>query len=442
MTLVLLELNEVDFSTVEKYIAAGQALPSFQKIIKKGMRHTSAENSYELLEPWIQWPSVHTGKVFEEHGVFRLGDGIKYSGEQIFELVESMGFKVGAVSPMNADNRLISPAYFIPDPWTDTKSDGSILSSFLHQALAQAVNDNSKSQISLPTVFKILLVFLLRVSPGSWLKLIWVALRSFRFPWRRALFLDMFLFEVHQSMLRRECPDLSVLFLNAGAHIQHHYYLNARHLDAPKIKNPNWYVSDDEDPFLDMLEAYDEIIGEVLASGDDVIIATGLSQQPFSEAVFYYRLHDHAEFLTAEEIAFDKVEPRMTRDFLITCKDEATAVTTRKSLEGFLVDGNERLFGEIDCRGNELFVTLTYPNEITLETTFNSRTGSKRLSDYVVFVAIKNGEHNGTGYCYMSPSVPSDSLMAGGHVSQLFFVVKEYFNRKLSSPRSGMPLGN
>lgn len=436
MTLVLLELNEVNFCTVEKYIAAGQGLPSFQKIIASGVLHTSAEDSYELLEPWIQWPSVHTGKVFEDHGVFRLGDGTRYSGEQVFEMVESMGFKVGAISPMNADNRLKNPVYFIPDPWTETESDKAILSRFLHQALAQAVNDNSKSRVTAQTILKIFVVFLMRVNPSSWLKLIWMALRSLRAPWKRALFLDMFLFQVHQSFKQRKRPDFSVLFLNAGAHIQHHYYLNSDHPGVSNNKNPSWYVSPQEDPLLDMLKVYDEILTEVLESGDDLIIATGLSQQPFSEAIFYYRLRDHAEFLQAEGIAFEKVEPRMTRDFLITCKDAASAAAAQLSLEGLFVNESERLFGEIDRKGNELFVTLTYPNEVVPETTFNSRMGCKRLSDFVVFVAIKNGEHDGRGYCYMSPSVPSCMLASGDHVSKLFFVVKEYFDRKLACAKS------
>ena len=60
------------------------------------------------------------------HKIFRLGDVVASDALQIFEEVEQAGFKVGAVSPMNAVNRLSAPAYFIPDPWTDTPSDRSI----------------------------------------------------------------------------------------------------------------------------------------------------------------------------------------------------------------------------------------------------------------------------------------------------------------------------
>ena len=63
-----------------------------------------------------------------QHKVFRLGDIVKYEGEQIFEKIESAGYHVGCISPMNASNKLKKPAYFIPDPWTNTASDSSFTS--------------------------------------------------------------------------------------------------------------------------------------------------------------------------------------------------------------------------------------------------------------------------------------------------------------------------
>ena len=72
--LVLIELNEINFDVVSFYIERGVPLPGFRDLIGQGIVCTEAEPKYENLEPWIQWPSVHTGKIFEEHNVFRLGD--------------------------------------------------------------------------------------------------------------------------------------------------------------------------------------------------------------------------------------------------------------------------------------------------------------------------------------------------------------------------------
>ena len=119
--LTLLELNEINFDYVHWYIEKGYSLPGFEWLMQQNPAETFAEDKYEELEPWIQWPSVHTGKTYEEHQVFRLGDIVNTNHRQIFEAVEAQGFRVGAISPMNAANKLTNPAYFIPDPWTKTK---------------------------------------------------------------------------------------------------------------------------------------------------------------------------------------------------------------------------------------------------------------------------------------------------------------------------------
>ena len=65
---------------------------------------------------------IYLGKTFDEHQIFRLGDIVNSSESQIFEVIENAGFKVGAISPMNAKNNLKNPEYFIPDPWTKNTS--------------------------------------------------------------------------------------------------------------------------------------------------------------------------------------------------------------------------------------------------------------------------------------------------------------------------------
>ena len=74
-------------------------------------------------------------ETFNEHKIFRLGDFVNSCDEQFFEKVERAGFLVGAVSPMNASNKLKNPAYFIPDPWTKTPSDGSFFSKSITEAI-------------------------------------------------------------------------------------------------------------------------------------------------------------------------------------------------------------------------------------------------------------------------------------------------------------------
>ena len=140
----------------------------FRSFLKKKNINTQAEAEYDNLEPWIQWPSVHTGKTYSEHNIFRLGDIVHSPLEQFFEKVESANYTVGAISPMNAANNLIRPAYFIPDPWTNTSSDCSITNKAIHQAIKQAVNDNSEGKVKLSTYIILAWVLLTKTQIKNW----------------------------------------------------------------------------------------------------------------------------------------------------------------------------------------------------------------------------------------------------------------------------------
>ena len=114
--MILLALNELNLDYVKGYVNQGK-LANFGKLLEHDIVKTTSESKYELLEPWIQWVTVQTGKNYEEHGVFRLGDMVDRPDlHQIFEDLEKSGLSVGAISPFNADNRLTSSKFFIPYP--------------------------------------------------------------------------------------------------------------------------------------------------------------------------------------------------------------------------------------------------------------------------------------------------------------------------------------
>lgn len=424
----MLELNELNFEVVREYLDAGNSLPNFSQVLAFDSTVTTSEKQYRLLEPWIQWPSVHTGQSYREHQIFRLGDvGLK-KPKQLFELVESNGFSVGAISPMNAFNALENPAYFIPDPWTDTKSDQSILSVLLTKALKQTVNDNSKGKITFLSALSLGICLVFRVRPRSYLTLFVKAIRSLGKPWRKALFLDRLLYEIHATLFQRHKPDFSTLFLNAGAHIQHHYFLSSLSSSVVSRSNPEWYVSSNFDPLKEMLFEYDEVLGDILAlSETEILIATALTQKPVAQGVFYYRLRNHAQFLSRLRLQVEKVEPRMTRDFLISCGSEEDAFIVETQLSKVVTRDGTRIFGEIDNRGCDLFVVLDYPFEVTCDTEVLLGDSWCKLSPEVVFVAVKNGEHEGRGFAYFSPGLAENMPPNKAHVSHLFNTVCKYF---------------
>jgi hypothetical protein len=399
---ILLGLNELNFDYIKFYISQG-LLPNFKKLFdSQPPIETVSENEYRLLEPWIQWVTIHSGKSFKEHNIFRLGDIVNHPElSQIFEELEKEGLSVGAVSPFNAENRLNNPSFFIPDPWTKTKPFGNWLVKALYQAVHQSVNDNAKSKLNLKSMISLGLGLLLYVPVSRWFHYIKTVLKAKNIG-AKAVILDSLLADVHMTLWKKHKPDFSNLFLNSGAHIQHHYLFNSKAYQGD-LKNPDWYCPDGFDPLIQILSEYDYQIGMLLKLKDvKLIIATGLHQQPHENLTFYWRLKEHIKF--AETIGikkFTEILPRMSRDFLVKFNNETDALNAEKLFNSFFASNDHLKIFNVDNRGASLFVELVYPNDIDDNDSIYSketRFTLEKFKSYIAFVAIKNGEHNGIGY--------------------------------------------
>ena len=399
---ILLGLNELNFDYIKFYINQG-LLPNFKKIfeIQKPIE-TVSENEYRLLEPWVQWVTIHTGKTFEEHNIFRLGDIVNYPElSQIFEELETEGLSVGAVSPFNAENRLKNPSFFVPDPWTKTNPSGNWIVKALYQAVHQSVNDNAKSKLNLRSMISLALGLILYVPISRWFHYVKTVSKA-KNPGAKAIILDSLLADVHLTLWKKHKPNFSNLFLNSGAHIQHHYLFNSKAYQG-NLQNPDWYCPDGFDPLIQILSEYDYQIGKLLKLNNvNLVIATGLHQQPHEYLTFYWRLKEHVKFAVMIGIKnFSEILPRMSRDFLVKFNKETDALNAENLLNSFYASKDDIKIFEVDNRGTSLFVELMYPNDIDESDSIYSKESNLKLEKfktYIAFVAIKNGEHNGIGY--------------------------------------------
>jgi len=399
---IFLGLNELNFDYIKFYISKG-LLPNFKKIFEiQPPIETLSEKEHYLLEPWIQWVTIHTGKSYDKHKVFRLGDTINNAElSQIFEELEAEGLTVGAVSPFNAINKLNNPAFFIPDPWIKTPVSGNWIVKELYHAVHQSVNDNAKAKLKFKSIASLSLGLLLYVPVSRWFHYISTVFKA-RSPGTKAVILDSLLADVHLSLWKKYKPDFSTLFLNSGAHIQHHYLFNSKAYNG-NLKNPKWYCPSNFDPLLQILLEYDCQIGKLLELKNvKIVVATGLHQQPHEQLTFYWRLKQHIKF--AEMIGiknFTEISPRMSRDFLVEFNHKKDAVNAEKLLNSFLASKDNIKIFNVDNRGVSLFVELVYPHDISDNDSIYSKEKKFKLEkfrSYIAFVAIKNGEHNGIGY--------------------------------------------
>lgn len=420
--MILLALNELNIDFIKGYVRKGR-LSNFGKLLEHGFITTTSESEYKLLEPWIQWVTVQTGKTYDEHQIFRLGDMVDRTDlYQIFEDLERSGLSVGAISPFNADNRLVNAKFFIPDPWTQTKVSGGYIIEKLSKTVSRFVNSNASGKVGPIDIIWLLLGFIVYVRVKRWPKFLkLISLR--KKPGVKAAILDMILLEVFVTLQKKHKPDYSHLFFNGGAHVQHHYMFNSSQYKGD-FKNPEWYCPADWDPILMMLETYDRIIGDLLKSGERIIGITGLHQVPHVEQTLYWRPIAHKDFLLECGLKNEfSVIPRMSRDFLIEVSDEKQALEIANHLSQFTDSVRSKAVFNIDNRGTSLFIEVVYDDELFERISFDGPGGISivNLKSKLAFVAIKNGKHDGLGYLFsnMPLDLPEDIKL-----TQVYDVIK------------------
>lgn len=400
MRVMSLELNELNFHYVKAFSAKG-LLPNFTRLLaERDLVETDAGEVYPQLEPWIQWPTVYTGKAYADHGIFRLGDIMYKDQPQIWDYLEQRGVSVGAISPMNASNRCESPAFFLPDPWTHAKIVAEPRAAKLFGLLGKIVNENASSDSSVAgfarQILPLALPYLSSRSIAGYFKILPMALR---YKWAKAAFLDRLLSDLFVSLWQKHKPGFASLFLNAGAHIQHHHTYDSAAYAGSKT-NPVWYskaAETDVDPLLFIYQVYDDMIGELMALKDmHLFITTGLSQVPNERDHYQYRIVDFDGFFAKVGLKGATIRPRMSRDFLLEFPSAEAATAALPVLDKVRVDGKP-LF-TVEERSETLFCQVGYFGKPEGLKAISIDGEQDDLSSAFVLVSIENAIHQATGY--------------------------------------------
>ena len=426
--LILISLNELNFEALKLYDL--QNLPYIKKISEK-FNYTHSEEEYNFLEPWIQWLTIYTGLSAKEHKVFRLGDSVNKNLTNVFNLVEDLGFKVGIFGSMNLSNNLKNPDFFIPDPWTNTDCDNSKFSKLISDTLSKFVNNNASSKLNFIDYIKLGFIFINFFRLKIFFLYFELFLKSFNKKFYKAIFLDLLINDIFIKLLKKNKTNFSNIFFNGAAHIQHHYFLNSK-FNKSSLKNPDWYIDQKIDPFHEMLKYYNSILSDYIDNPDyEIILATGLTQIPYDREKIYYRLKNHKDFLRKINIQFKDVYPRMSRDFLIEFDNEIEALDAEKILKNIKSNNGEKIFGIIENRHKELFVTLTYSEKIKKGDSFNIN-GIKDFKTEVSIVAVKNGMHFSRGFLYTNLDIFKDSETnpSGYNITNLKNFILNYFKNE------------
>ena len=294
---LFIQFNEANFDLINRYISKYE-LNGFTEIINNSTKlNTSSEKNYEDLEPWIQWYSFYSNKTLLEHQTFHLGDCLKKNHILFPEKLSDQGARVGVFGAMNL------PPYkkykiYIPDAWTDAKSDSSFSSRLVSSALKKIINSNANLSVSYKQLIGLLLLIGIPSSLKD-IKIMFLSLKSFLFRSRENLASLFDYFFINYS-LKRICKnelDVNFIFLNGFAHVQHHYLLSSEFVDG---ENPNWYVKNDKDPILNSLKIYNEMFQNIFhrfGSKFEIWIMTGMTQEPYKMPEIYWRFKDHDKLI-------------------------------------------------------------------------------------------------------------------------------------------------
>ena len=289
MRMVMLEFNELCSDLIHEFMADGR-LPNFRRLYDRSTVYsTQAGETAPRLEPWILWPTVHSGMTYAEHGIFELGDGDRLKEKCVAELLSDAGIPVGVFGSMNTNYRRLH-GYLIPDPWR--KDGATVPKSFqpFYDIVAAQVQESSRPSALTRSSMARLGMFLLgnglsletmRTAVGQLLD----EKRDRGFAWRRASILDHLQYDVFRKGNQRHGVQFATFFCNSTAHYQHYFWRNMR---------PETFAAppgDDAHASLRDAIAYgyrsmDQLIGRTLTDYPDatVVLCTALSQRPWMES--------------------------------------------------------------------------------------------------------------------------------------------------------------
>lgn len=455
--IICIQINEVNFDYIDKYIENGK-LPNFSKFFKKhGYVKTTSENEHHLANPWIQWPTFHTGLDYSDHKVFRTGDIIQSNEEMLYDVLERNNKSSALLSPFNAKNNLKNPVYFIPDPWTKTPAKGPKDLLRLYSALCQVTDEYAKNKIPLRAAINLLL--------GGLPNLQWKHFSSyFRWGynyfikkriWFRAIICDRLLADTLINKLKKHQPDFSSVFLNCGAHLQHHYLFSSPYYDGPR-QSPEWHVENGLDPLYDALKLYDDLLGELVEKFSDyrIMVLTGLSQAAHERETYYYRLDDHVQFLKDIELEYKDTYRLMTEDFIINFENSELALIAEKKLsevstieceDVFYVETGDKVnrtlntapnIFHIENRGESLYLQLK-PSSKFLDHHIKVKSGNQiidNFQDLISFAQFKNTHHEGDGY-YSDNNYSVGELPEKFPLKYLFPIILSHFGIEDENPK-------
>lgn len=327
---IQIEFNELSPTLIDEFISAGE-LPNFRRLRDSSEVFVTDASDEMSLEPWTQWPTLHTGIPDRVHGIQHLGEANRIAGRGVAYELAGAGFKVGVFGTMNLDYGPLE-GFVVPDPWNpDSDPHPAGIAAFT-AFVSSAVQENSAGKLDKRAAFPFLRYL---ASHGLTLKTAALAARQLiderrdaGLKWRRSLVLDAISYDVFRNLVRHHNVDYATFFSNSTAHFQHYFWRNFRPEDFSVPPAPEDHPSV-ADAMLIGYRNYDRLVGRFLDDFADyrLVFATALSQEPWDTTKCMYRPKNFDRLLQLLGLDSTRVSvtPVMAEEFLLTFSDETAA---------------------------------------------------------------------------------------------------------------------
>lgn len=411
---VLLEFNELTPSLMDRFFAQGR-LPNFKRFYDEASVYvTDAEEQGKLLNPWVQWVTVHTGLSAAEHGLTTLNQGHLLQTPRVWDLVSRANRRAFVCGSMNVGHDPDFNGIVLPDPWSTTVDpypSGEDLEDF-YRFVQMQVQEHTNDSVPLSKADYARFARFMAShgmsihTVGSVVKQLAAEKMSGSGKWKRAVILDKLQFDVFRSIFKRDRPHFATFFLNSTAHMQHAYW---RHMDPEPFKLKPSAPEREEygGAVLYGYEEMDALLGRIMdLAGDDVtlVFATALGQQPYltledSGGKHFYRPRNFAEFTKHLDLGgVEKCSPVMSEQFRIFFASEAHADAAIPLMEGLTIDGRQVL--EVRRDGaTSIFTGCQIFDELADGAVMRTADGRECLFSDVFYTphTIKSGMHHPHG---------------------------------------------
>ncbi|GEM_PF-5840315 len=394
--LTLIELNEFNFEILE-HGAKKYGSSNILSLLKGSHSETQCpevdSTGESLLEPWIQWVSVHNGVEATEHSVRQFCEDEWQPNQQLWCQVKSLGINSSVWNGFNTQPG--KAKVYLPIAWSHPQSPiPSSLNPYFQLLQYSATTYTNMNILKLIGLFVKLQWFLMTLSGLRWkftIDLFHLMIGLVRTPkmFVAAGYLELVGARIWKRYSKSHSCKLNIICIHLMAHLQHNYLADLSKVESDPIWKEGFFW-------------LDRIIGVILDSDSEssaTVLLNGMSQVHHKSAGtnnYVYKLLDPRAFLADLGIFPLEIYPHMTAEQTLVFdskkeQQKAIEILTSAKLN------TEAAFVIKEYKGNRLFFRLA--SHAKIDPNENISFGARQLpfKKYYYNFGVETGSHTPKG---------------------------------------------